>query len=297
MLTLHKFEELSAPVVQQVKELNRHSFGAEICFLGAEFNRELLLCYEDARLIGFTYIISNEQVVELYCINVHSDYRRRGHARSMLSFITQRYVEQKIWLHVEYKDVLKAKLYTDFGFTFPSCLPCTPLGFHLAQPIISLTWRANVPAARRADDYNLCLHFSFIYYRRAGVIAQNRRGEYLLVQNYGKLWSFPKGSREKKDLTALHCAIREFQEETGINIQFRHLLPRERISVNKQVYYFASIDEEINRRRIASPVEITDIKWVTCEEILKMPITTTVRHIVEEYLMGGSAPQTPRVKD
>lgn len=102
--------------------------------------------------------------------------------------------------------------------------------------------------------------------------------------NYNKIyltpeWGFPKGRRDKNEKN-IDCAIREFEEETGINQDKYILLNRlntieEAVfgtnnTLYKLVYYFGlSFEEyklEINNEH--QKYEIGDMKWLTYEELL-----------------------------
>jgi 8-oxo-dGTP pyrophosphatase MutT (NUDIX family) len=108
-----------------------------------------------------------------------------------------------------------------------------------------------------------------------------------LIENTNSLlteqeWGFPKGRRNINE-SDIDCALREFEEETGINkkhIRIKRLKPVEEIfsgSNNvryKHIYYITNIDTQITKRYHYNPynkqqiTEIKDMKWFTCEEVL-----------------------------
>ena len=92
-------------------------------------------------------------------------------------------------------------------------------------------------------------------------------------------WGFPKGRRDKNEKN-LDCAIREFEEETGINENKYIILNRlntieESVvgtykTVYKLVYYLALAydDIELTLDNEHQKCEIGDMKWLTFEEII-----------------------------
>ncbi len=94
-------------------------------------------------------------------------------------------------------------------------------------------------------------------------------------------WEFPKGRRNhlEKDLT---CALREFEEETGIpqkNIQvIENVLPFEEIFIGsnhksyKHKYFLAYLEdecEEDNNLTHYQKTEVSKLEWKTLDECLK----------------------------
>ena len=122
--------------------------------------------------------------------------------------------------------------------------------------------------------------------------SKNKFNELVSLQFYGLLdndnlslykepeWGFPKGRKNIYEKN-IHCAIREFSEETNCNINNVHLLERlncleeEYTGSNntnyKHIYYIAytKAEEELNIININQQYEIGDIKWVTLPEALE----------------------------
>jgi 8-oxo-dGTP pyrophosphatase MutT (NUDIX family) len=116
-------------------------------------------------------------------------------------------------------------------------------------------------------------------------------------------WEFPKGRRnfQEKDLD---CAIREFEEETGISsqqlIMVENMLPFEEIFIGtnhksyKHKYFLAYMknsnsDEELHNFQ---KTEVSKIEWKTIDECLqairpynleKKKIITNIYKVLEEY--------------
>ena len=114
-------------------------------------------------------------------------------------------------------------------------------------------------------------------------------------------WEFPKGRRNymEKDL---ECALREFQEETGINSShinlIENLFPFEETFVGtndkiyKNKYFLASVKnnfEELNNFQLS---EVSKIEWKTLSEcnssirpynLEKIKLINTIDEIIAEY--------------
>lgn len=109
-------------------------------------------------------------------------------------------------------------------------------------------------------------------YKRAGLILVNK-GKFIIV--YGKnskKWSFPKGQRIDEHELSLKCALREFEEETGI-----FLTPDEQQNIkfffrtSHCIYYICHIDYELNFQKYRkNNVEISKVASASKDELLKM---------------------------
>jgi ADP-ribose pyrophosphatase YjhB (NUDIX family) len=91
-------------------------------------------------------------------------------------------------------------------------------------------------------------------------------------------WEFPKG-RINKNETEINCALREFEEETGILRNNIHLLgninPYEEIFIGsdfktyKQKYYVCITDKNLNDMSQIQKNEISKMEWKTYDDCLK----------------------------
>lgn len=105
-----------------------------------------------------------------------------------------------------------------------------------------------------------------------------------LVYKYGvPEWGFPKGKREHKE-DNMNCALREFEEETGINKSDLCLLKKVRplqedmIGTNKQEYrhlYYIGFTDNIKvvlnpKKHEAHRNEIGDVGWYSYMEVIKL---------------------------
>jgi 8-oxo-dGTP pyrophosphatase MutT (NUDIX family) len=92
-------------------------------------------------------------------------------------------------------------------------------------------------------------------------------------------WEFPKGRRASFHEPALSCAIREFEEETGISKQDYLVLPecKHRISFTHMgtrynyIYYVAvarrDLEPQINLRTLNQVSEVSEVRWMNIEQI------------------------------
>jgi 8-oxo-dGTP pyrophosphatase MutT (NUDIX family) len=114
-------------------------------------------------------------------------------------------------------------------------------------------------------------------------------------------WEFPKGRRnyQEKDLD---CALREFEEETGLSKNdvtiIENLLPFEEIFLGsnhksyKHKYFLAYTDKQINLLQNYQQTEVSKIEWKTLEECLnsirpynleKKQLIININKVLEEY--------------
>lgn len=107
-------------------------------------------------------------------------------------------------------------------------------------------------------------------------IITNRKNEILLVQEMpkeeykeiGGKWNFPGGKQEPGE-NLEHCAEREGNEETGLDIKVSSLvgkyeedIPAHRIKIVMHVFKAEVVGGKIKR-----PADIKDIKWFSIKEI------------------------------
>ena len=92
--------------------------------------------------------------------------------------------------------------------------------------------------------------------------------KYALVRgSYTGKWSFPKGHSNEGELP-LECTLREVAEETGIDELPE---PTEYVQIGYGNYFIFSLDEQVPLIP-RDTHEIMDTKWVTLEEMEKMPL-------------------------
>ena len=117
-------------------------------------------------------------------------------------------------------------------------------------------------------------------------------------------WEFPKGRRNNKEKD-LECALREFEEETGISKNkinvVENILPFEEIFIGtnhksyKHKYFLAYMEEENEEMTDLEHYQITEvskIEWKTIDKCLesirpynleKKKLITNINKVLEEY--------------
>jgi ADP-ribose pyrophosphatase YjhB (NUDIX family) len=80
-----------------------------------------------------------------------------------------------------------------------------------------------------------------------------------------KLWSMPKGKRESNE-TSLQCAVREFAEETGIDLSETLSNDTEIVTILKTVFFIQEADCLVDLNDYKTN-EIECVKWVSINEI------------------------------
>jgi 8-oxo-dGTP pyrophosphatase MutT (NUDIX family) len=109
-------------------------------------------------------------------------------------------------------------------------------------------------------------------YKRAGLILTNKDRILIVYGKNSKKWSFPKGRKNYDDESSLYCAIREFEEETGILLSDDEL---SRITfffrTSHCVYYCLEVNNEIDF--VSSPKhnhEISKVKYMRIQDLKYM---------------------------
>ena len=116
-------------------------------------------------------------------------------------------------------------------------------------------------------------------------------------------WEFPKGRRNLNE-TDLDCALREFEEETGISkdelIIIENLLTFEETFIGsnnkayKHKYFLATLSQDIDNYNLDyyQKAEVSKLEWKTLEECLtairpnnleKHTLITNINYVLEEY--------------
>jgi len=114
-------------------------------------------------------------------------------------------------------------------------------------------------------------------------------------------WEFPKGRRNYKEKD-LECALREFEEETGISKNkitvIENVMPFEEIFIGsnhksyKHKYFLAHMDETDDSLSNFQVTEVSKIEWKTIDECLssirpynleKRKIITNINKVLQEY--------------
>ena len=117
-------------------------------------------------------------------------------------------------------------------------------------------------------------------------------------------WEFPKGRRNQKEKD-LDCALREFEEETGIIknklLIIENILPFEEIFIGsnhksyKHKYFLAYINDlnlEIDTLNNFQRTEVSKLEWKTIDKCLesirpynleKKEVITNINKVLQEY--------------
>lgn len=114
-------------------------------------------------------------------------------------------------------------------------------------------------------------------------------------------WEFPKGRRNLKEKD-LECALREFEEETGISQNkiniIENILPFEEIFIGtnhksyKHKYFLAYMNENENDLLNYQKTEVSKLDWKTIDECLesirpynleKKKLITNIYKVLQEY--------------
>ena len=114
-------------------------------------------------------------------------------------------------------------------------------------------------------------------------------------------WEFPKGRRNSKEKD-IDCALREFEEETGISknklLVIDNLLPFEEIFIGtnhksyKHKYFLAYMNENDNYLNNFQISEVSKIEWKVYDECLecirpynleKKKLITNINKVLQEY--------------
>lgn len=126
---------------------------------------------------------------------------------------------------------------------------------------------------------------------RCGIILIHPTNESVLMvkqRSSGKL-SIPKGKIKYGKETMLQCALREMEEETGINLrQVPHIF-RGKISIRfdrDHHYYLVNLRKHISDRNI-TPKDIREIqygKWIDLKKIHEVRMNVVSRRILEKVI-------------
>jgi 8-oxo-dGTP pyrophosphatase MutT (NUDIX family) len=114
-------------------------------------------------------------------------------------------------------------------------------------------------------------------------------------------WEFPKGRRNQKEKD-IDCALREFEEETGIDKNkltiIENLMPFEETFIGsnhksyKHKYFLAYIDDEDEQLHNFQKTEVSKLEWMTFHKCLesirpynleKKELITNINKVLQEY--------------
>jgi ADP-ribose pyrophosphatase YjhB (NUDIX family) len=106
--------------------------------------------------------------------------------------------------------------------------------------------------------------------QKAGVfIYDPNLSKALLVQSRGHLWGPPKGTKDENESDE-DCAIREVNEETGINLRKTRLGKHIKIR-NRATYFYTEMDAcNVNVQKHIHGNDANGIAWIGTECLLKL---------------------------
>ena len=136
----------------------------------------------------------------------------------------------------------------------------------------SLSFRGNKGYANNIITKPKCPEPAKVKQKTYGAILRIKtatgKEKYALVRgSYTGKWSFPKGHSNEGELP-IECTLREVAEETGIDELPE---PTEYIQVGYGNYFIFNLDEQIPLIP-RDTHEIMDTKWVTLDDMEKMPL-------------------------
>lgn len=111
---------------------------------------------------------------------------------------------------------------------------------------------------------------------RRGVIIEHENKFLFVFGTSHFKWSFPKGHIESGE-TFSQCALRELYEETGINSISLTDASIQRI--DDCTYYRVKSAEQL-LTKINDTTEVSDVQWLTLEEVMKLPTNSHIKRFV-----------------
>jgi len=159
---------------------------------------------------------------------------------------------------------------TNFGYTF--------------KPQI---WSYRPKTSELSYDYTLEYPKKIEKARRSGIIFVKKEPsfkdvKFLVVRGkWSGIWSFPKG-RMNDDESEEVCAIREVQEETGINITLKELDNKDNLKIGRNTYFIINVNniDEYNTFDIKDKYEVDLVEWKTFDELKNMSCNKDIRSIL-----------------
>jgi 8-oxo-dGTP pyrophosphatase MutT (NUDIX family) len=159
----------------------------------------------------------------------------------------------------------------------------------LLHDIIKPQFHAGILFHKDLDKLKKAFYKHFTIIIAAGGVVFNTGQEILMIFRRGK-WDLPKGKLDKGE-TLEHCAVREVEEETGLNnveigkkiITTYHVYKEYGKHILKESHWYQMKSSENQKLVPQTDEDITDIKWVNKTE-LKKYTSNTYQTILEVML-------------
>jgi 8-oxo-dGTP pyrophosphatase MutT (NUDIX family) len=147
----------------------------------------------------------------------------------------------------------------------------------LSLNFVQLWYRVWLNGAQRTANYFVAKN----KFESTFVVDSGARLRRLVARsgNSNRIWEIPKGRKKNKSEANIHCAVREFYEETGIPKKNYKIFPEVTRSYSyidsgtryTNIYYVAlakyNIEPRINFMLQDQVEEICDIRWMNIDEI------------------------------
>lgn len=118
------------------------------------------------------------------------------------------------------------------------------------------------------DHRRDCIKYNKL--KAGGILHDINNDKVLLVQSRGKLWGFPKGTKNDNE-TVEDCAVREIKEETGLSLHKSMLTSFTRINNGRSTFYYVEYPEvEVEVQNSIENNDANGIGWVNINCLRKM---------------------------
>lgn len=117
-----------------------------------------------------------------------------------------------------------------------------------------------------------------------------KRGKFLLIRrklpSFGVEWAFPGGVMGQGE-TEAECALREAQEEVGIDVEVKEKLLERKgpPTFFVTLAYYHCVPKGSLIPKVGQPHEIAEVEWVEAAEVLKR-FTSDVHPKIKEFILS-----------
>lgn len=124
----------------------------------------------------------------------------------------------------------------------------------------------------------------------AGVILHHGTEFVVVRMKTAKIWSMPKGKQDQGEPIE-RTAIREFREETGIDLEDLITDRTPQYTVLKTLFYIIEADHRQPRFKDYNANEIAEVKWVSATDVLRQQSKYSKQTVAAAELLNGSLAQ------